>query len=215
MPAMAILIGILLEDMVFVQKAYSRNFAKNILKGYIIPITAAMLGAAIYLSVVKPELLIPLVVLSTVTITAVLLITLLFAKEKPASACLSIFVGIAVWFMVAHSAFVPLLDRERPLRDFAEKLARIVPQSEKLVAYKDASSTLVQYFGRVVPEIKDEPTLYNHYEQGDWVVGVSSYMDELVQDSRFRQVYYWEKVRHQEKKYPGGALFHKSAPLTQ
>jgi len=215
MPAMAILIGILLEDMVFVQKAYSRNFAKNILKSHIIPITAAMLGAAIYLSVAKPNLLIPLVVLSAVTITAVLLITLLFAGKKPASACLSIFIGIIIWFMIAYSTFTPLLDRYKPLRDFTEKLARIVPQSEKLVACRSVSSTFVQYFGRVVPEIKDEPALYNHYEQGDWVVGISSYMDELVQDSRFRQVYYWERVRHQEKKYPGGALFHKSTPLIQ
>jgi len=215
MPAMAILIGILLEDMVFVQKAYSRNFAKNILKGHIIPITAAMLGAAIYFSVVKPELLVPMVVLSAVTITAVLLITLLFAKEKPGFACLSIFVGIAVWFMIAYSAFTPLLDRDKPLRAFAEKLVRTVPQSEKLVAYKEVSSTLVYYFGRVVPEIKDKSALYNHYEQGDWVIGTSRRMDELVQDSRLRQVYYWEKVPGNKRKYPGGVLLHKSAPLMQ
>jgi len=207
MPAMAILIGILLED--------SRNFAKNILKGHIIPITAAMLGAAIYFSVVKPELLVPMVVLSAVTITAVLLITLLFAKEKPGFACLSIFVGIAVWFMIAYSAFTPLLDRDKPLRAFAEKLVRTVPQSEKLVAYKEVSSTLVYYFGRVVPEIKDKSALYNHYEQGDWVIGTSRRMDELVQDSRLRQVYYWEKVPGNKRKYPGGVLLHKSAPLMQ
>jgi 4-amino-4-deoxy-L-arabinose transferase-like glycosyltransferase len=214
-PAMAILIGILLEDMVFVQKAYSRNFAKNILKGHIIPITAAMLGAAIYLSVVKPKLLVSMVVLSAVTITAVLLITLLFAGKKPASACLSIFIGIAVWCMIAYPASLPFWDVNRPLRDFAETVAHIVPSSENLVSYKNTPTKFVQYFGRVVPEIKDKSALYNHYEQGDWVVGILSYMDELVQDGRFRQVYYWERVQHNEKKYPGGALFHKSAPLVQ
>jgi hypothetical protein len=117
--------------------------------------------------------------------------------------------------MIAYSAFTPLLDRDKPLRAFAEKLVRTVPQSEKLVAYKEVSSTLVYYFGRVVPEIKDKPVLYNHYEQGDWVIGTSRRMDELVQDSRLRQVYYWEKVPGNKRKYPGGALFHKSAPLIQ
>lgn len=215
MPAIAILVGILLEDMVFIQKVYSQNFRKNILKGHIIPITAAMLGAAIYFSVTRPNLLVTMVLLSVVTIIAVLLVTVLLVKNKPVFACLSGFIGITVWFMIAYSAFVPLSDRDRPLRDFAEKLARTVPQSERLVAYNRVSSTFVQYVGRVVPEIKDKSALYNQYEQGDWVVGISSYMNELVQDNRLRQVCYWERVRHQEKKYPGGALFHKSAPLIQ
>jgi 4-amino-4-deoxy-L-arabinose transferase-like glycosyltransferase len=215
MPAMAILIGILLEDMIFVKKAYSRNFAKNTLKGHIVPIIAVMLGAAIYFSVNKPELFVTMVLLSVVTIIAVLFVTVLFVKNKPVFACLSVFIGITVWFMVAYSAIAPLSDRDRPLRNFAEKLARTVPQTEKLVAYKKVSSTFVQYFGRVVPVIKDKSALYNQYEQGDWVVGISGYENKLVQDNRMRLLCYWERDRNNEKKYPGGVLFHKSAPLIQ
>jgi hypothetical protein len=68
----------------------------------------------------------------------------------------------------------------------------------------------VQYFGKVVPEIEDKSALYNYYEQGDWIVSTSEYLEELASD-KLSQVYYKEKTKGKEKEDTGGALFHKSA----
>lgn len=217
MPAMAILIGILLEDMAFTRKGYTKDFAKNILKGHAVIIIAGMLGASVYLAVTKPHLLAPVISLGIVTIAASLFVILLFAKGKPALACASIFAGVTIWFMIAYFAFTPLLDINRPARDFALKVAHIVPQSERLISYQNASPRFVQYFGRVVPGIKDKLVLSNLYEQGNWVLCHSDCLDELAQDGCFRQVYY-RQISPQAKKEKDnscGALFHKSAPPVQ
>jgi len=216
MPAMAILIGILLEDMAFTQNGYTKDFAKNILKGHAIIIIAGTLGTAIYLTVTKPQFLVPVVLLGIVTITASLFVILLFAKGKPAPACAAVFAGITIWFMIAYPCFLPFLDVDRPSRDFAEKVAHIVPQSEKLIAYKAASSRFVQYFGKVVPLIEDKSALYEHYQRGDWIIAISPYFEELNQaDFQLRKIYFKEGFSDEGKEDSRGALFHKSASPVQ
>jgi hypothetical protein len=85
-----------------------------------------------------------------------------------------------------------------------------VPQSDKLVAYGAISSRFVQYFGKVVPEIQDKSLLYEHYEQGNWVVCTFDYLKELMPNDRLREVYH---ERQYGKEDTGGALFHKSAAV--
>jgi len=212
MPAMAILIGILLEDIVFVRKAYPQKFARNVLKGHIIAIIVGAVGGSVYLAITRPQFLVPAVSLGIITIVATLTVAILFSRGKPAAACGVIFSGIVIWVMICDAGFSTALDVDRYARDFARKVARIVPPSDKLVAYRVISSRFVQYFGKVVPEIRDKSLLYEHYEQGDWVVCTFDHLSELAQDNRLRKVC---QERRYGKEDTGGILFHKSAEFIE
>jgi 4-amino-4-deoxy-L-arabinose transferase-like glycosyltransferase len=211
MPAMTILIGILLEDMIFERKAYSKIFAKNVLQWHIVALIVGITAATIYLAKANPKTLPAMLILLSIAIVISAVVSVLFARGKNAAACGVGFAGIVAWTMIAYASFTVLLDINKGARDFALKIAAIVPQGDKLAAYKHASTRFVQYFGKVVPEIEDKSALYNYYEQGDWIVSTSEYLEELVSDSRFRQVYYRERDRGTKKEDTGGALFHKSA----
>jgi len=212
MPAMAILIGILLEDMAFTQKAYTKKFAKIVLQSHFIVITVGMIGASVYVARVNPQLVASFAILSIITIVVVMVVSILFAAGRPALACAAGFTGILVWFMFCYASFAGLLDKDRPSRDFAEKIAQIIPQSEKFVAYERVSSRFVQYFGRVVPEIQDKSAMY---EQGDWIIVISPYLDKLNDAAQLRRVYYRQRSSDKGKEDSGGALFHKSAPVVE
>ncbi len=213
MPAMAILIGILLEDMIFERKAYSRIFAKNVLQWHIVALIVGITAATIYLAKANPQTIPAMLILLSIAIVISAVVSVLFAGGKNAAACGVGFAGIAVWTMISYASFTVLLDINKGAREFALKIAAIVPQGDKLVAYKNASTRFVQYFGKVVPEIEDKSVLYNRYEQGDWIVATSGYLEDLAGDTRFREVYH-KKIdkKGEEKEDTGGALFHKSAP---
>jgi hypothetical protein len=226
MPAMAILIGILLEDMAFGRKVYTKRFTRNILKCHIIVIAAGAIGLFVYAAIAKPQLLIPVITLGIIMIAATFIVTILFSKGKLAATCCVIFGGITVWFMASFAYFSISLDENRSSRDFAKEIANIVPPSDKLIAYQDISSKFVQYFGRVVPIIQDKSLLYERYEQGDWIVCTFDFLNELKQDNRLTEVYckerttikiddifkmvYYSKGTKTGKQDSGGSLFHKS-----
>jgi 4-amino-4-deoxy-L-arabinose transferase-like glycosyltransferase len=231
MPAMAVLIGILLDDMAFVRKAYTQRFAGNVLKGHVITIIVGVVSMCVYLAVTRSQFLVDAVVISIVAILITLIVAILFSKGKPTAACGVIFSGIVAWIMIFYAGFSTELDADRPARDFAMKIACIVPPSDKLVAYKGVSSIFVQYFGKVVPEIQDKSLLYERYEQGDWTVCVFDHLNELAQDGQLREVYCSKRVKRKINNifgrlyYPariksgkedtGGALFHKSAAVIE
>ncbi|MCX5634411.1 MAG: hypothetical protein NTW55_01020, partial [Planctomycetota bacterium] len=212
MPAMAILIGILIEDMIFEQKAYSRIFAKNVLRWHIVALIVGITAATIYLAKARPETIPAMLILLSITIVISTVVSVLFARGKNAAACGVGFAGIAAWIMISCASFTVLLDTNKGARVFALKIAAIVPQGDKLAAYKHTSTRFVQYFGKVVPEIADTSLLYEHYREGDWVVATSGYLKDLAGDTQFRVVYRKEiDKKSDEKEDTGGALFHKSA----
>jgi 4-amino-4-deoxy-L-arabinose transferase-like glycosyltransferase len=213
MPAMAILIGILIEDMVFVLKAYDIKFAKTVLVGHVIGIIALAVAGSIYVIKVYPDMTTEAIILGAATIIFTVAVFELFAVGKPAFACGTFFGGIIMLFMVGYMTFLNPLDYDKYSRDFSRRLAQIVPQSDNLIAYEYISDRSVHYFGRVIPEVMDKSILYERYERGDWVVATAGHMAKLTQDGRFRKIYYTEKAEHREGGDVPGALFHKSAPF--
>lgn len=67
-PPMAILTGILLEDMIFIRKAYDIKFAKTILKIHLIAPTVLSLTGVIVIAFIKPLFLQKVIILSAITI---------------------------------------------------------------------------------------------------------------------------------------------------
>jgi 4-amino-4-deoxy-L-arabinose transferase-like glycosyltransferase len=213
MPAMAILIGILIEDMAFIRKAYSRRFAKTVLASHVIVVIALAVAGWVYLVRTYPSMATEAVILCSVTVILTVAIFVLFAAGKAAAACGVLFAGIVVLVIVGYATFLNPLDYSRYSRDFSRKLAQIVPQSDNLIAYEYISNRSVHYFGRIVPVVNDKAVLYDRYEQGDWVVATAGHLEKLQTDGRLRMVYYRQKAERRKQQVGSGALFHKSAPF--
>jgi 4-amino-4-deoxy-L-arabinose transferase-like glycosyltransferase len=207
MPAMAILVGILFEDMVFSQKAYERKFAVKLFQGHLAVVVVGIVIASVCIAKLSPVNLYEMSILATVTIVVAAVIAALFAKGENGWGCVAIFAGILVWTMISYVSFAGHVDGFQYSRDFSKKVAQMVPQGENVIAYKYISSSFVHYFGKTVPVVSDVNELYNRYQNGDWIVAISGHIKELTRDSRFREVY------SEEKRGQCRALFHKTASL--
>lgn len=213
MPAMAILIGILIEDMAFTREAYSRRFAKTVLASHVIGVIALAVAGCVYLVRTYPNMATEAVILCSVTVILAVAVVVLFAAGKPAPACGTLFAGIVVLVMIGFVTFLNPLNYNRYSRNFSKRLAQIVPQSGNLIAYEYISNRSIHYFGRTVLEVNDRSVLYNRYEQGDWVVATAGHLEKLQTDGRLKMVYYKQKAERRGQQNAPGALFHKSAPF--
>lgn len=211
MPAMAILIGILIEDMAFVRKAYTLKYAADTLRNHIVVIVAGAVGGMIYAAIAHPEMLTRAIIVAAAMIITVAVVTALFAKGKPAFACGAVFVGIVVLTMIAYVIFINPLNYNRPSRQFTQTVVDKVPASDKLIAYKSASMRFIHYFGRPVPEIKTVPKTRKLYDEGCWVVAFGRFLDELLENDGFEIVYRQEDAERHKAKPVDGVLLHKSA----
>lgn len=215
MPAMAILIGILLEDMIFSRKAFTHEFAVKVLKGHLAVTVVGIVIATACIAVISPPNLNKMLALTMVTAAAAAAVAVLFAKRKTGWGCAAIFAGVLVWVMISYAEFASVRDEFKYSRDFSKKASQIVPPTENLIAYKHISSGFVHYFGRTVPVISDANELYNRYQNGDWIAAASSRsLKELTQDNRLREVYHKAKSASQ-KEDQDRALFHISAPVVK
>jgi 4-amino-4-deoxy-L-arabinose transferase-like glycosyltransferase len=210
MPALAILIGILLEDMVFGQKAYERKFVVRILQWHLAVAVVGIISATVCIAKMSPANLNKMLILASVTIVAAGIVAVLFVKRKNGWGCTAVFAGVLVWGMISYASFAPLMDVFKYPRDFARKVAQTIPPTANLLAYKSISGNFVYYFGKTVPVVSNANELYNCYQRGDWIVAESGRLKELTQDNRFREVYHKDDPGQGGK---GRALFHKSAPL--
>ncbi|TFG48355.1 MAG: glycosyltransferase family 39 protein, partial [Candidatus Brocadiia bacterium] len=220
LPAMAILIGVILNDLAFERKAYTFDFAKRVLKTHIVVIILLAIAAPIVLLVlgskgqIHPEktnayFMICAVVLGSVTIVLSLLIGKLFARHKPGYAFICIIAGITIFIMLSYVTLTDPGD-DQYSRYFSKKLATIVPPQDKLAAYPNASKPSVQYFGRVIPEESDIEKLYRDYLTGEWVMATGQFFEKLQADGRFKLVYFKKKAERQKSFDVPGGLFHVS-----
>ena len=211
MPAVAMLIGILVEDMAFARKAYTWKYARDVLRNHIVVVITVAIAGPIYIAKTYPQVLAGAIILGIVTIVIAAVIAVLFARRKAALGCGVVFAGIVVLVMIAYVIFVNPLNYNQLSRQFTQIVVEKVPASEKLIAYKSASTRFIHYFGRRVPEIKTESETYRLYSEGWWVVAFGKYLDELLQNGRFEIVYTQKEAERHKGNIVGGALLHKSA----
>ena len=212
MPAMAILIGILLEDMVFTRKAYTAKYARDVLRNHIVVIVAGAIAGVIYIAKTNPQSTTHAVILGIATIVLTAAVAVLFAIRRPALGCGATFAGIGVLVMISYVSFINPLDYNKYSRKFSRKVSEIVPQSEKLIAYKSASTRFIHYFGRRVPKVQTKSEVNKLYSNGCWVVAFGRYLNELLDNERFEIVYMQENAERHGQDVVGGVLLHKLAP---
>jgi len=215
MPAAAMLIGIILDDIVFERKAYTLKFVRNILRYHFLIITSGIIIASIYICIRQSAFCRTMILFAILTIAMITVVAVLFSRRKPAAALSVIFSGIVIWAMSSKAIFGTVLDVDRFSRDFAERAAEIVPPSGRLVAYKHLSSRFVQYFGKVVPVISEISQIEKDYEQCNWVVCDLAYLKELMQLNRFREIYSEAIEPGKYKPDAGGKIFHKTAAVVE
>jgi len=224
MPAMAVLIGIIVDDMAFERKCYPASFVINTLKAHIAVLIFIAVAGPVFVFIKGSKALgysarsgfspaVYATALGLVVVILALAVVWLFWKRKPAYACGTVFGGITVFVVVTYATIFIPLNYNRYSRDFSKRIRQIVPPSSELVAYEYISDRSVQYFGRIIPVEQDISQLYKRYERGAWVVATAGHMEKIDKDGRFRRVYYKEKAERRRQDDAGGALYHKSAKI--
>jgi 4-amino-4-deoxy-L-arabinose transferase-like glycosyltransferase len=208
-PVMAILIGIVLEDMVFIKKAFTAKFAKDFLIYHIIIITLAVIAGMIYFVATRSQFLPEAIVLGITSILIMAGILTAFAKNKPALACGLIFGGYSL-LVLCVIGLSNRLDENNYTRKFGLEISKIIPLTDNLAAYNHVSNRVVHYFARDIPEINDINIIYQKYDKGDWILATENDLKELQSANRLNMAYYNDKAEVQIDKNIPGALFRKS-----
>lgn len=213
MPALAILTGILIEDMVFVREAYTARQARQILSIHIAAAFLISAGMVICCGFAARRFLPAATAMACVGVAGAAAVGVLFANKRPGLACTWLFVWLAALIMIDYVGFVIPLDDNASSRRFAIAASKMVPSTDNLVAYKYVSDKFIHYFGWPVPEIPTEAEVDDLYQQGCWIIAFGGNMDELLKTGRF-ELAFTDKilfVRHREESMTGG-LFHRKQP---
>ncbi|OHB42564.1 MAG: hypothetical protein A2Y13_04590 [Planctomycetes bacterium GWC2_45_44] len=208
-PVMAILIGIVLEDMVFIRKAFTGKFAKNFLIYHMIIITLSVITGMIYFVVTHSQFISEALILGITAIIIIAGILAAFAKSRKTLGCGLIFGGYSLLAICFVSLSAPL-DNNNYTKIFGLEIAKRIPLTDNLVAYNHVSNRVVHYFSRDIPEIMDKNMIYQLYDKGDWILATENDLKELQADNRLNMVYYNDKAEVQIDKNTAGALFRKS-----
>jgi 4-amino-4-deoxy-L-arabinose transferase-like glycosyltransferase len=204
-PAMAMLTGIVLDDMIFSRVAFEAKFVRNILAGYFLALIAAAAAGAIFIARTSPEYMPKVFLLVTITISWATAVVILFIKHKERLAAVGIFAGIMVFIIVFYYNFTAAVDKDADSRVFGQEIARRVPASEKLVSYGMVTSRLVFNYGKSISEIEDFSEIERLYEEGCWIICITMETEKL-RNSGFNIVYSRDR---ENIKSDGGILIHK------
>jgi 4-amino-4-deoxy-L-arabinose transferase-like glycosyltransferase len=211
MPAMAILIGLLLDDMIFVRRICTPKFSAGILRAHIVMFIAIAVAGPSVIFFKARSFLMPVLFLSTVMLAGTILTTLFLRRDILRGAVVTIFAGTLIYVMTCFYAFSDALDIDRYARDFAQTVNRLVPPSDTLVSYGMVSSRFVQYYGKSVPAVNELSELQACYGKGNWIVCLSNQIPRLKEMS-FQVVYSSESnkpTKEKRKSDASGMLFHK------
>ncbi|MFH1369856.1 MAG: glycosyltransferase family 39 protein [Planctomycetota bacterium] len=212
MPAIAILTGILIEDMIFAREAYTARQARQILLIHIAGAILISAGMVIYCGFAVRRFLPAAAAMACVGVVGATAVGVMFAKKRPGLACSWLFVWLLALIMIVYVGFVSPLDDNISMKRFALAVSRKVPLTNKLVSYKKVSPRFVNYFGRQVPEVETESEVESFYRQGRWITAFGGGMDELLKTKRFELVFTGKIIERYGRKSFAAGLFHgKSA----
>jgi hypothetical protein len=191
MPAMSIIVGIIVEDLIFIRKAYSLSFAKNILRFHLTAIALVSICGLFFISVKYKELLLQTGTLFVLAAGAAILFVLLLYKGKLVTASI-LLVSVTLTLGLSLKKLNTIIhDENRRIKQIALEAKSMVPVGQRLIAYKKISSPLVHYYGTVIPMIKTSDELNESYENGDWIIMFGSV--EKYVNSKYEVAWLWAK----------------------
>ena len=213
-PAMSILTAILIDEMAFVRQVFTPKYAANILRGHVLFFVVVSIAVPVYFAKAKiPELAsatawVYVISFSVILIVTTIVVAILFVKRYSSIACVALFCGITVLMAHHYTGLLNILSPDQAVKQFALKVAEMMPTTDKMVSYGTVPSNFIHYFGRTVVKVQDDSELNNLYQQNYWVVSFGKEMDELLNTGRYKLVYM--DTEHQEaqgRKYLPGDYF--------
>lgn len=209
MPAMAILIGTLLEDMIFAHKAYTKTFTRNILLLHIIPLIIAAITAPVYTAIKYPHIFGPITILALIILLTIALIFLSFAKNKKLCTATTIFIGCYAVIIAAATWLITPSGSKEHIKLFAKEFKQTVPQTDELIMFSYVPSRVIFYLDRIIPAEKDISKAFDKYQQNNWVLAIGSSAEQLTKDDRFTVHKTWKEAITSHGEFVPVTLFHK------
>lgn len=220
-PAMSILTAILIDEMAFVRQVFTLRYAANILRGHVLFFVLVSIAVPVYFAKAKiPELAsatawVYVISFSVILIVMTTVVAVLFVKRRSGAACVALFCGITVLMAHHYTGLLNILSPDQPVKQFALKVAEIVPTTDKVVSYGAVPSNFIHYFGRTVVKVQDVSELNNLYQQNYWVVSFGKGMDELLSTGRYKLVYMDTNAKKRGENISAGGLFHGQQPAIE
>jgi len=210
-PVMAILTGILLEDMMFERTAFTVKQAKGVLGMHLAAAFLLAAGLVAYSVGWWRQFLPAAITTAGVIVVVAIVVAVLFARNRPGPAYGCIFGGLIAVIMIVFVGLINPLDYNEPSRRFTLAAAQTVPTADRLVAYGGVSARFVHYFGRPVSEIRDIGELDRFYQEDCWIAAFGRNLDELLKTGRFELVYMEQGVERHGSNPVAGGLFHRQS----
>jgi 4-amino-4-deoxy-L-arabinose transferase-like glycosyltransferase len=214
-PAMSILTAILIEEMAFVRQVFTLRYAANVLRGHILFFGGVAIAVPIYFA--KAGISVPtsaslwgyVISFSVILVVTTIAAAIFFVKRCPSAACIAFFCGITVLMAQNYTGLLSIISPDGVVKEFALKVAGIVPAADRIVSYESVPSNFVHYFGRTVEVVQEESELSNLYQQNCWVISFGKDMDKLVNTGRYRIVYSNTSAKQRRENISAGGIFHK------
>lgn len=200
MPAMAILAAVLLEDLLFVRIAHTKNFAQNFLIIHLAAVSVLIVAGFVKQVIMWQWL--------AVAIVLVVLTAVLFVKGKKTAGFTIIFTGYLICSIAFQQNAIMPNSSARYGKTFAAKLSNAVGD-EKLIVYRYVTMRLVHYFGREIEIVSDISEINKRYQQGQWVVSMEPYLEKLEDNVQFEVVFREKEAIRSRGNPVEGVLFHK------
>ncbi len=185
MPAMAILAGVIIDDMIFTNKAYSRRFAAVFLLGHIFTVAACMAGAIIWLTRVQYYLRNFIIYVSLITTVLMVYIGILFWLNKKVIATAGLFAVLYVFILIWPVLEDKETDENYIIRDFVDRVAAAAAD-KPIIAYCKVNASFIYYFGHDVPVVYDVDKVYERCSAGCGIIAAGGNFERLKKDERFR-----------------------------
>jgi 4-amino-4-deoxy-L-arabinose transferase-like glycosyltransferase len=185
MPAMAILAGVIFDDMIFVNKAYSRRFAAFFWLGHLLAVFCIAAGAIIWMRTAQYPIQFLTVCTAAVIVAVLFNVSVLFWLNKKVVAIICLFVVLCIFIFLWPILEYGREDENYVISDFARQVS-IISAGRDVVAYCKVDASFIYYFGHDVPVVCDIDGIYTQYSAGCRIVATGDNFEQLKNDSRFR-----------------------------
>jgi 4-amino-4-deoxy-L-arabinose transferase-like glycosyltransferase len=195
-PLYGILIGIILEDMLFTGKAYEAKFIKNIATWHIAALIAGPVIFTGYAFIKEPELVATSLLIAAVVIPLALLVIYFFRKHKPAYAFAFITAIIACVFIIFTARFENDSTIARiELKQFCKKISSEVPAETNFYTFKDPEVIYAFYLNTVIADVNEIDEAISLYEKGNCII-TSEEGYQILKDSKDLTPVYYQRDRY-------------------
>jgi 4-amino-4-deoxy-L-arabinose transferase-like glycosyltransferase len=184
MPAMAILAGVVLDDMIFLHKAYGKKFSNIFLGAHLFIFSAGAVGAIVWL--LKSSYAVRFVLVYSILAVLAFFIAaiILFALNRKVLAVVCFFAAICVLIMF-QPCFENMQENENyVIKDFARNVS-ICADGKGVIAYCKVNASFVYYFGRDVSVVSDIDQICEQYPDSVGIIATSENFEQLKNESRF------------------------------